>query len=48
MKVLLYYLYYKYRRPFKDREVLEKWQEKKLKRKEQFTKEMIIEVQASV
>ena len=32
MKVLLYYLYYKYRRPFKDREALEKWQEKKLKK----------------
>ena len=32
LKVLLYYLYYKYRRPFKDREALEKWQEKKLKK----------------
>ena len=32
LKVLLYYLYYKYRRPFTDRKALEKWQEKKLKK----------------
>lgn len=32
LKVLLYYLYYKYRRPFSDRQALEKWQEKKLKK----------------
>lgn len=32
LKVLLYYLYYKYRRPFSDRQALEKWQKKKLRK----------------
>ena len=32
LKVLLYYLYYKYRRPFSDRQTLEKWQKKKLRK----------------
>ena len=32
LKVLKYYLYYKYRRPFPDRQALERWQKKKLKK----------------
>lgn len=32
LKVLLYYLYYRYRRPFSDRQALEKWQKKKLRK----------------
>lgn len=32
LKVLKYYLYYKYRRPFSDRQALEQWQRKKLKK----------------
>nr|WP_289768523.1 F390 synthetase-related protein [uncultured Acetatifactor sp.] len=32
LKVLMYYLYYKYRRPFADRQALEKWQERKLRK----------------
>lgn len=32
LAVLKYYLYYKYRRPFKDREELEKWQRRKIKK----------------
>lgn len=31
LKVLMYYLYYKFRRPFADRQALEKWQERKLR-----------------
>ena len=32
LKVLKYYLYYKYRRPFSDRQTLERWQKRKLKK----------------
>ena len=32
LKVLKYYLYYKYRRPFSDRQALERWQKRKLKK----------------
>jgi len=32
LRVLKYYLYYKYRLPFRDREALERWQRKRLKR----------------
>lgn len=32
LKVLKYYLHYKYRRPFRDRRQLEQWQERKLKK----------------
>jgi len=39
LEVLKYYLYYKYRRPFHDRQALERWQKKKLKKHLRFVAE---------
>ena len=39
LKVLKYYLYYKYRRPFSDRQALERWQKKKLKKHMEYVAE---------